>query len=397
MLFHDPRREVEKLRDHLASHDKPVSLFIGAGASAAVKDHHGNPLVPTVAGIGELCQTAVSGLSAKYSAAWTQLETEANAAGHGNIQGLLSAVRRKIAAVGEHGKLNGLNLSELKTLETTIQSTIASAALPDEDRIPEDLLHRSLGRWIQRTDRSAAVEIFTTNYDTLIERGLEAERVAIFDGFVGSRQPFFSSQSLIHDALAPGRRWTRLWKIHGSINWSRQPILGRERIVRGSESTTGELILPSFHKYDESRKQPYAAMLERLHRVLTERDDAVLVTIGYSFGDEHINGVIFDALEVRDRTHVFALLFSEPPDDHVLVKRAGERHNLLVYGPSAAIVGGTRTSWRLLEAVDARTAGLLDVPFDSDAVPDDSPALTGRFRLGDFVWFTRFLDSLASS
>ena len=28
--FHDPRREVEKLRSHLAVHDKPIGFLIGA-------------------------------------------------------------------------------------------------------------------------------------------------------------------------------------------------------------------------------------------------------------------------------------------------------------------------------------------------------------------------------
>jgi hypothetical protein len=39
---------------------------------------------------------------------------------------------------------------------------------------------------------------------------------------------------------------------------------------------------------------------------------------------------------------------------------------------------------------------LLDVPFDSEFIPDDEPLpLLGRFRLGDFVWFGRFLDQIA--
>jgi hypothetical protein len=49
----------------------------------------------------------------------------------------------------------------------------------------------------------------------------------------------------------------------------------------------------------------------------------------------------------------------------------------------------------LLEPVDAPTAELLDVPFDSDAQPEDVPAITGRLRLGDFAWFSRFLDEIA--
>jgi hypothetical protein len=148
----------------------------------------------------------------------------------------------------------------------------------------------------------------------------------------------------------------------------------------------------------KTREQPYVAMLDRLGRVLTAREDTILVTVGYSFSDQHINEVIFDALDARERLHLFALQFSDPQDEQELVKRALRRRNILVYGPASAVVGGVRGSWRLIEPVDDRTADLLDVPFDSDAGPDAASApVTGRFRLGDFHWFGRFLDGIAGA
>jgi hypothetical protein len=69
-----------------------------------------------------------------------------------------------------------------------------------------------------------------------------------------------------------------------------------------------------------------------------------------------------------------------------------------VLGPSTAIVAGRRGEWLLQEPVDSRTAELLDIPFDSDAAPEkDDVARTGRFRLGDFNWLARFLDSMPRS
>ena len=61
-------------------------------------------------------------------------------------------------------------------------------------------------------------------------------------------------------------------------------------------------------------------------------------------------------------------------------------------------MGGLTAPWRLTEPVDERTADLLDIPFDSDAKPrKDEVADTGRFRLGDFYWFGRFLDRMAGA
>lgn len=124
----------------------------------------------------------------------------------------------------------------------------------------------------------------------------------------------------------------------------------------------------------------------------------MLVVVGYSFGDEHINALIFDALDARDRTHVIALQYEELDASHELVSRATRRRNLLVYGPGSAVVAGELCPWALTDPVDTRTAELLDIPFDSDAVPDpDAIATSGRFRLGDFNYFTQFLDNIAGS
>jgi hypothetical protein len=399
--FHDPQREIEKLREHLASNNKPIAFLFGAGASCAIRVDGGRALIPAVAELGDQCRLAVTALGENceqaYACVVAEIESTRADALAANIEEVLSAVRRKIDAMGDGDQLCGATRDELCEIEQTIRMAIAKAVQPAEDLIPTSLPHHSLARWIARISRTCPVELFTTNYDTLLERALEDERVPIFDGFVGSREPFFLNASLTHEEFAPGQRWTRLWKVHGSVNWKFRSDGDTRRIVRAMESDDGELILPSFHKYDESRKQPYVAMLDRLGRVLTVREDVMLIVVGYNFGDQHINAVIFEALETHERMHVVALQFSDPDEGGDLVRRAKRHRNLLVYGPSSAVVGGEFGKWRLTEPVDRRTAQLMDVPFDSDAVFDDEKALQGKFRLGDFVWFARFLDGMAGT
>ncbi len=399
--FLDPRREVEKLRDQLAAHDKPLAFLMGAGTSCAPKGTDEEPLIPAVAGLTALAKAGVASLGSKFELAVNEIDasvkTNLEAEGTGraaNIEDVLSAVRLMLQAMTATDTLRGLSMYEMEQVEQTIRSVIARAACPDDARIPERLPHHALGRWIRRINRDWPIEIFTTNYDTLIERGLEDERVPLFDGFVGSRRPFFHSASLVDNDSAPGDAWARLWKIHGSVNWH----LEHDRFIRGEERTDGELILPSTRKYDESRKQPYVAMLDCLGHFLTQRQDSILVVMGYSFGDQHINEVIFESLRVHARVHVIALLFEDPDEDSSLVEYSRSHRNLIVYGPKFGIVGGERREWKLTEPVDRRTAGLLDVPFDSDFEPGEEPApLSGKFRLGDFVWMARFLDQIAGS
>lgn len=403
MTYHDPRREVEKLRDHLASGERSVAFLVGAGASCAVRDPEGNALIPTLAVLVNICTEAVTALGPEYveifNAITDKIETTpGRVAEAATIEEVLSLVRLAITVMSDADTIAGGTRPQLTAIEGAVRAAIAAAALPEDARIPDKLPHHALARWIRQADRRFPVEVFTTNYDTLLERALEDERVPVFDGFTGGRMPFFLSATPT-GGDEPGRGWTRLWKIHGSVTWTwHEPAGQRPRIVRGPERAGGELIFPSFHKYDESRRQPYSSMLDRFGRVLGDREDTLLVTIGFSFGDEHLNAVLFDALAARPRLSVVALQYSDPKPDHELVRRAERHSNLLVYGPERAIVGSRAGEWRLQEPVDEKTAALLDIPFDSDAkLAKDDTAVTGRFRLGDFSWFARFLDTLTRS
>jgi SIR2-like domain len=400
MISHDPRREVEKLREQLGTHDGTLTFLVGAGASCAAKGTDGAGLIPAIAEMTGRCEQAVAEFGSGEWAAYAAVaEERATSLGRpANVEDVLSRVRTKLSAMVSGDTLAGASHIQLEKIEETIRTTIADAARPAEDRIPAVLPHHSLARWISRLERASPIEIFTTNYDTLLERALEDERVAVFDGFTGSRRPYFLPISMTHAPSMPGNAWTRLWKLHGSVNWSWEDFSANSsrRIVRGVERGDGEVIFPSLHKYDESRKQPYLSMLDRLTHILERPAGAVLVVVGYSFGDEHINEIIFDALEAHDRTHVIALQYQELDDEHELMSRASRRRNLLVYGPTTAVVAGERRPWALADPVDDRTAELLDIPFDSDAAPEpDSVATGGRFRLGDFNYFAQFLDSIS--
>ena len=149
------------------------------------------------------------------------------------------------------------------------------------------------------------------------------------------------------------------------------------------------MILPSALKYDESRQQPYAAFMDRLTRFL-DQDDALLVTCGFSFGDEHINNVIFSAIENQPRTHVYSLQFGEIDDGHDLLGRGQRQRNLIVICPKIGIIGGRRAEWRL-----EQSAPFVDSVFDVDvgSGTGTSPK-TGQMRLGDFTKFCAFLQSM---
>lgn len=395
---HDPQKTLADFRDHLARHDKPIAFFLGAGTSCAVRVASAGgggktqPLIPAVAELTELSKNDASALGDKYAHAWSAIEAHCNENKQtANVENILSRLRMMISAVGNSDTLAGLKRDEIQKLEENVRKTIARTVMPEFGGI-KDFPHRKLARWLAKTSRQNPVEIFTVNYDVLIEHSLEVERIPIFDGFVGSYQPFFHADSLRRLESAPGSNWTRLWKMHGSVTWRRLEQDGRIRVVRGGPDSAGEMIYPSFQKYDESRQQPYAAFTDRLSRFL-EQDDALLIVAGFSFGDEHINNLIFGALENRPRTHVYALQFEELPETSDLVRRAVQRPNMIVLSPQTGIIGGRRVVWAPVECPP-----FMDGVFElkEEATAGGEPAKAGRMKIGDFVSFCDFLDSMTA-
>lgn len=416
MATHDPRKVLETLRNHLTQPEANVAFLLGAGTSCAVRipvaaegesvqpqeeSNENGPktrsLIPNVAELTQICVKEIrrldpEGEAARFGTAYDAIELEVRPKDRpANIEDILSCVRRKLQAIGAGDTLSGLTASDLAQLEKTIRETIAAQVNPDSSSFPEKLPHEEFVRWIARMPRAHPVEIFTTNYDVLIETALEAERVPAFDGFVGCNRPFFCHDSLTRPESAPGAAWTRLWKVHGSINWRLESVRGRQRVVRTDPHSEGEMILPSHHKYDESRKQPYSAFLDRLTRVL-ERDDAILFVCGYSFSDDHINAIIFDALEAKRRPHVIALQYADPAEGSVLEDRSARFLNLMTLGPRTAHIGGSQGEWRLEEV---RGAAQIVQAFRLDAPAEgEQPTGTGTLMLGDFARFAEFLGAL---
>ena len=401
----DAHKILSNLRDHLARHDKPIAFLFGAGTSCAIsvavpddKDKK-QPLIPAVARLTEICREEASGLGEKYAKAWQLIEVHCKESlQEANVENILSRLRMMLNAVGTTDTLSGLKRGEIEILEESVRKTIAKIVTPDLRKIPSEHPHRKLARWLIKTSRQNPVEIFTVNYDVLIEHALEAERVPTFDGFVGSFQPFFHPDSLRRLESAPGANWTRLWKMHGSVTWRRIEKDARVRVVRGDTDPAGEMIYPSFQKYDESRQQPYSAFTDRLSRFL-EQDDALLIVAGFGFGDEHINNLIFGALENRPRTHVYALQFEELSEDNVLIKRAYQRPNMIVMGPDTGIIGARRAAW-----APVKGPGFMGMAFELRANDSSNggeatasgKATSGLMKIGDFGAFCDFLESMTA-
>ena len=73
------------------------------------------------------------------------------------------------------------------------------------------------------------------------------------------------------------------------------------------------MVYPREAKYEDSYEQPYFEMMARFQRNLRLNDNTVLICIGYSFNDKHINAAIEEAL---NQNPSFRLAIIDPGFDN---------------------------------------------------------------------------------
>ena len=409
--YHDPVRHLKYLRQSLSQDNEAIGFFISAGCPLSVNMPNDQwPLIPDVKNL-----TIHINEQFKANTQYQLLLKVLQEAGKNveNIEDILSFLR-SLLLVSKGGVVRGLTESELLDLENKICSVIVAkldVTLPDQ----ETPYHR-LCKWMGSIDRKVAVEIFTTNYDLLIEQALEDSEVPYFDGFVGSRRSFFDLRA-VEDSLIP-IHWSRLWKIHGSINWYQETEKDKEgkdvkKVYRSSEIKEGasHLIYPSHLKYEESRKMPYLALIDQLNRFIRKKS-SLLILSGYSFNDGHLNDTIVNALKANPTGMVLSLMFStyelrdgnnelELDNNGEAIERypeayrlANSRHNLNVWTYDKAIIGTNTGSWSAPkydeDDYDIRS-------FIDSSKADNDGNVNTLIKLGDFSVFTNFLKKIIGS
>jgi SIR2-like domain len=149
-----------------------------------------------------------------------------------------------------------------------------------------------------------------------------------FDGFTGAHMPFFDPVSISTDILP--KRWSRLWKMHGSLGWD----VMDDMIIRTGQRNATKLIYPDHLKYDEIRRLPYSALFERLREFLAT-PDSLLLCSGFSFFDSHICAVLDEGLIANTHTAIFAFQYKTLAEEAAAAKFALRHPNLSVYAATA--------------------------------------------------------------
>lgn len=155
--------------------------------------------------------------------------------------------------------------------------------------------------------RKNPINIFTTNYDLYNEQALDSLSFPYNNGFVGTYKRSFNPASYkyayVEDMNLSKNVWERvpnfynLYKIHGSISWvkndNRINEIGYEHI---SDDDT-VMIYPTPLKDRTTLMTPYSDLFRAMETAML-RKNSVLITLGYSFADDHINRLILNSLAI---------------------------------------------------------------------------------------------------
>ena len=208
--------------------------------------------------------------------------------------------------------LKDLNEIILKTKQYILFECLNEKNKGNDDNIIET--YRQFYRKLSLRDSNLQKpNVFTTNYDLFSERAMDNLGISYTNGFSGFIERFFNP-SIFNYALAEqmdisSLKWSvidsfiYLFKIHGSVNWvekdSNNKLFSIQELQDVDfEKLKGEanyMIYPSPLKQNASLGSPYADLFREFQKRITQKQ-STLVTMGFSFGDEHINNIIYQAL-----------------------------------------------------------------------------------------------------
>jgi hypothetical protein len=240
------------------------------------------------------------------------------------------------------------------------------------------------------------LHVFTSNYDRLIEHGSDLAGLRIIDRFVGALNPVFRSSRVEVDVHynPPGIRGeprfmegvVRLTKLHGSLDWhfnreGRQ--IHRKGIPFGAPGDHTDvpkdpidtvMIYPNPAKDVETTQYPYAELFRDFAASVC-RPNAVVVTYGYGFGDDHINRVLLDMLTIPS-THLVIIAYEADPRVKGFCEKTRDAQVSLLIGPHFADLATLVENYLPKPALDYITGRMTELmkhrPMSDK--PDEPPA-----------------------
>jgi len=216
---------------------------------------------------------------------------------------------------------NEIKLERLENIILKAKNFLIRKCLNEDNRNSgkdyelSQLYEKFYRKLLYRNSNLPKANIFTTNYDLYSETALDKLGIHYVNGFSGGIKKYFNP-TIFNYALAEKMdlsqsKWNvidnffYLYKIHGSINWIEDVNDSKLFKVREIQETSYNhlksqgttMIHPTPLKQNASLGSPYADLFREFQKKLMQNNN-ILITLGYSFSDEHINNLIYQAFTI---------------------------------------------------------------------------------------------------
>ena len=323
--------QLENLRQHLLDSSRQ-SWLLGAGISFDAKIPLMFPLTDRVheiieAGDDDTDKSVLTALKA-------DLEDDSHVEHYlshlGDLIAIAERSKEKVATLAADkisiDNLNKTYVSIIKAIGDTVRyghqgDEIGTAESPIVEIDQHLSFVESLFRNRSNLERRSKITFFTTNYDTLLEDALALCQKEVIDGFSGGAVGFWNPTKEYSQKIDDADVHF-LYKLHGSIDWHRDESKNLVRARYGTKYLSDPaniMIYPQATKYVETQKDPFSSLFMGLRSTLSTSSQNVLITCGYSFGDDHINAEIESCLATSgNNTTLIAFIEENPKDDIVI-------------------------------------------------------------------------------
>lgn len=316
---------VQFLRDQLQL--KNVSFLLGSGTSS--------PALPLMSG---LCAGVVEEVEKDPTCLQSRLFSKVSAKAQGNLEEILGLLYARLSyyigiekdedETKEYDTTKSLiekiERYILAQLNQNISDQCSEKKSQKEVRFISTLkVYEAFYRTLAlRSKELSRLSVFTTNNDLFNETAMDNTNTMYINGFTSGLKRYFNP-SLFHytyskrmdsaiDKYEPVDNMVYLYKLHGSVNWVEQDSVGNKfyNIVEidPEQSVTYEqservMIYPTPAKQNKSLGSPYTDIIRAFHHKLLQ-PNSVLFVCGYSFSDEHLNRIIYQALAANSSLNV---------------------------------------------------------------------------------------------
>lgn len=317
---------IQFLRDQLQL--KNLSFLFGSGTSA--------PALPLMAGLYEGAEKQIKKTSPSPESELFDKVSKKAQRNLEEILGLLYArlsyylgIERSNDEDSEYRITENLIKKIEEYILTQLNQNISDKCREKQKKQKEDFFTFTLKVYetfyrtlVLRSKELSRLSVFTTNNDLFNETAMDNTNTMYINGFTPGLKRYFNP-SLFHytyskrmdssiDKYEPVDNMVYLYKLHGSVNWVEQSSIGNKfyniaeidaKQSISSMSSERVMIYPTPTKQNKSLGSPYTDIIRAFHHKLLQ-PNSVLFVCGYSFSDEHLNRIIYQALAANSSLNV---------------------------------------------------------------------------------------------